>query len=289
MTRAILALAFLMGTAAAGAHPGRRIIVALSSDLSPYQRALDGIQAVVNAEVLKLDADRLDARPGDVVIAVGGRAALETYPNSIHLVYCLAPTVTIPPDQFASVTRVFMGPRPSRIVTAIREIQPAAVRIGVLSGGGAARAYLDADADALGRSDSTLVHAEVGPGPGAGLPSRLRELAGRVDAIWILPDPAIITGANMTVLRDFSWASKVPFYVPMDGLLEKGAVAAISASFEDIGEAAGRAAEAIIAGGVHHSDAFPAGLRVSVNYDAVRETATTIRASGPPPSERVPE
>jgi hypothetical protein len=73
---------------------------------------------------------------------------------------------------------------------------------------------------------------------------------------------------NFTTIKDFSWANHLPFYVPTEGLVEKGGTASISSSFNDIGGAAAKAARDILNGnhvkGIVYSEKVGIAVNVSV-------------------------
>lgn len=102
------------------------------------------------------------------------------------------------------------------------------------------------------------------------LADQLRSLQGRPDAIWIPPDPLLINAQSFAILKGYSWANSVPFYVPNEGLVEKGATACVSSSFYEIGKTAALAARKASLENQTPENYYPESLEVFVNLKAAK-------------------
>ncbi len=105
------------------------------------------------------------------------------------------------------------------------------------------------------------------------LPDHLRRLvAHRADALWLPPDPLLVTSQNFTALREFSASNQIPFYVPNEGLVEKGGVASVSSSFRDIGRAAALAATEALSVRPGRKEIHPEKCETTVNLTAANNS-----------------
>ena len=139
-----------------------------------------------------------------------------------------------------------MVPAPQSLVAGLSRLQPAMKRLALIWSEAGFEPYARAvRAEAAERGiDARLVRI-ADPGE---LPSRLRSLQGRVDALWLAPDARLVTPVGFATLRDFSRAARTPFYAPTAGLVREGATASVAPDWSDIGRAAAAAARRVAAG-----------------------------------------
>jgi hypothetical protein len=261
--------ALLLALAAPLACRASDVAVVLSSDLGPYREALAGFQEFHAAPVDKFNL--VDGPPAlraatRAVVSFGGRAATQGYPDGVALVVCLAPGTRIDRTLRRTVV-VHMMPEPAIATARLMELQPGLRNLGVLwlSEGLAAEAT---GIERAARSRSIEARADRLQ-DGDALPDRLREMAAKhVDAVWLLNDPLLVNAANFSLLREFSWANDVPFYVPNHGLVEQGAVASFSGGFRGSGREAARAVAGLLAGEPVPPDMWPSRCEVTVNLTA---------------------
>lgn len=242
-----LALALLLLPAAVPAR-AQEVAAVLSSDLSAYREALAGFEAAYGSTVPVLSAAaRIRLSTGTrVVVAFGVKAALKTYPKNVVLVYCLAPTADLEPAGPPRAVYVPMVPRPRGLLARLKKAQPSLKVLAVVWQDPSRADYiarLERRADALGLSVLSLQIDGVDE-----LPARLREARDDFDAVWLLPDPQIVTPESFSILRGFSRSTGAPFYAPTEALARRGASGVITVSFREIGRAAAKAAAAAAAG-----------------------------------------
>ena len=90
---------------------------------------------------------------------------------------------------------------------------------------------------------------------------------GKMDAFWLMPDPALINTGSLMVLANFSCANAIPFYAPTAALVQDGASASYSADFSAAGAAAAQAISNIYSGGDQPRVAYPGKAVMLVNKD----------------------
>ncbi len=284
-------LAGLCYLASEGVGQGQEVVAVLSSRLGPYLEAFDGFQQAFGRPVrsIELREDNLEMHDETrVVVAFGGKAALSNYPDHVVLIYCMAPGTRMAPGRRpGSVVEIRMLPRAGSVFSKFRQIQPSLQRIALLWSAPSMEEYLPQVWEAA-RIAGVEVRSERLEVP-ADLPDRVRALYGNVDAIWLLPDPILVNEQSFSILKEFSWANRVPFYAPTAGLVDRGATASVSTSFREIGREAARAVRDVLRGNPVPGTVYPREVEVTLHAKAaevfslrVPEGARRRPGGGPP-------
>ena len=280
MTPRLLARTFLGVLACLGASVSllsaaddRAVVVVLSSKSGPYQQALQGFQRTFGqaARTYALsEGDPKISPETKVIVAIGGKAAVHAYQAGRTLIYCLAPGTKVASDQYdGRLLKIHTSPSVALTIGWFKEIQPSLKRLAILWNGDSIRDYFGQKTNISDRFGVELVSDRIQSNDS--LPDHLRALKGNADAIWLPPDPAIVTAENFATIREFSIANGIPFYAPSEGLVDQGAVAAVSASFEDIGALAGEYARDALSGTLPEGDSvFPEKAHATLNVSAAK-------------------
>lgn len=236
----------------------------LSSDSEHYRQAFEGFQAEWGASVPASVLGRDAVPDASSIVVFGSRAALRPWPEAKAFVACLAPgaapradmvTVELLPDPevlLARMRKLFPGMKTLRVLWS-SDLQDS--EVGELASVGAAQGI------------KVLSERVVNP---SRLPESLRAVAGRADALWLMPDPLLVNARNFAVLREYSAAAHVPFFAPTEGLAEKGATATLAAPFVDVGRAAAKALKELESGGKPHNPYHPTRVVVTVSLSAAK-------------------
>ena len=253
----------------------QELSVVLSSNLSPYIEAFDGVQKAWGRALHRIDLrdDQAPTLPSEtrVVITIGGQAALASYPSHVMVIYCLAPGVVLNKQAI----KIAMTPSATEIIKRLKVVQPTLRRLGIFWASDAQESFLKVLHVAAQQWGIELITKRVG-GIGDlsnGLRSVLRD---GVDGLWLPPDPVLINARSFGIFREFSYANDVPLYVPSSGLLEKGAVASISSNFHHIGQTAGEVAHQILIGDQLPVIVYPERVTFWVNLNAALATSVTV-------------
>jgi len=257
------------------------VVAVMSSRLEPYQEALNGFEKAFGAEVPALDLG--DSRGGikqttKVVVAFGSRAAAQLYPAHALLVYCMAPGVRLSKVSGGKQSiRISMTPPASTILRKIKILQPRLHRLGFLWISDNQEAFNQEMLAAAHKTGIELLSHRLSNTDE--LPDQLRVLhAQHAEALWVPPDPQLLTPDNFNVMRTFSRSSRIPFYVANEGFVEKGATAAIAISFQEIGRSAARVARKILEGNFDGTEAYPDKVVLVVSEQAAAETGLDLTA-----------
>ena len=267
---AVLALS---GAVAARAS---EVLAVLSSDSGHYHQAYEGFQEAWGSSVpYVLLGDVIRSGRRDAVVAFGSRAVLSGAPPSPLLVTCLA--LGARPKRSGETLRVELLPSAPVLAASLKKLLPRLKTLLVLWSSD----YESDDVAALAaaaKEQGFAVRSERVEDP-TDLPARVRAFSGAADALWLMPDPALVNVQNFKTLREYAAAARVPFLAPTEGLAEKGATATLSVSFRDIGRAAATALKARLRGdapgGPVHSDR----IVVTVNVAAAREVGMDLAAA----------
>jgi len=167
-------------------------------------------------------------------VAIGGKAAMQSYSDDSALVYCMSPGTYLKPSDHGGVTvQISMMPRPSTVIGKMKEFQPNLDHVAVLWSSLSYASYLD-DLRKVGTAQGILILGDRLPNVEA-LPDRLRSWKGHAHALLMTSDPLLINDENLVIMRQFSWSNQLPLYCAIGGLANKGATASFSVGYHDIG------------------------------------------------------
>ena len=217
-------------------------IVILSSDLGPFQQALQGFNEEFSqsSRVFNLKQEAPELKGDEIIVAFGGKAALYEYPDGVDLIYGMIPSSSVQPRvNSGSMVRVEMSPPADFLIAQTKIMNPQAEAIAVFNvqdaysgfcenleraaekGGMKARVLSVKNDDELGRA--------------------MEEIAGKVQALWLVPDAMLLNLRTFDSLRGFCQANKIMLLVPTHILVSRGAAASISPDFSESGRSAARA------------------------------------------------
>jgi len=273
-----LHLCLLTAALFAGANAfAEDVVVVVSSELAPYQEALAGVQEALGKSFQVVDLSKTDNVPSArVVITIGGRATLRPYPSDTNVIYCVALGVVLKPGhRKGRRIKISLSPAPLAMLQTLKRLQPDLKRLGVLWNsdsydGYIAQAKLDAEKVGLTLESRRLDSPED-------LPEALRAVRSRVDALWVPPDPLLLTEQSFAGMSDFSVSNRIPLYVSIDNLADKGATAAIATGFRDMGHKAGDIARSVLSGDSSIGDnAYIDRIIITINESYASKTGLTL-------------
>ncbi len=236
----------------------------VSSELGPYVQAYEGFENAIggrsNVQRKSPSAAEL-SESTRFVVAFGGRAASLDFGNKVTLVYCLSPTTSI--DRVHKTVKIQMTPSPEILAYTLHRLQPKLRRLGVLFMAGSYEGYvrqLSQSAKLLGIDVAYQKVEELD-----NLPDHLRGLKKETDALWIPPDPQILSADNVEILKEFCAMNHIPLYTSLLGLVEKGATAGIAPSYRQIGKTAASVLQKLQRGEVVPAEVFSEQIDIMVD------------------------
>lgn len=232
------------------------IAILKSGPLAPYEAVARSFHAAwpEGAVDLSLDAQtpealvqRLQSGPLDVIVAVGLRAATfarDHFPR-VPMVFCAVPNYEHHELNGTWITGVGFDVPERVALRALKDAVPEATRIGVLVGPGESP-FLRAARTAAAANGLTLVEAPVANR--SALAHTARGLVGRVDALWLPPDPQIASRETFEFLLELSLRERKPLLVFSESLVRAGALLSVSPDYEWVGLRAAESVRRVLAG-----------------------------------------
>ena len=236
-----------------------RIAIVKSRDIPPFNQAIEGFKGVVNGEIYEYDMNG-ELKNGryikeiirvwgyDLIFAVGTLAAITASQiKDIPSVYCMV----INPSRFGlqrerHMTGVSARPPMWLILAKFKEIMPDLKRIGVIYNPDKTGHLVDEAEEAADRLHLMLVARPIEGR--RDIASGLCELWGRVDALWLLPDPIVLWEDTFRYMVAEATARGVPIFAFSKSMVESGAFAAVFPDYRGMGTQAGWLAEKVLQG-----------------------------------------
>jgi putative ABC transport system substrate-binding protein len=256
-------------------------VVVKSSVLKPYHDALRGFKETGACDVREVelnddsDLEKIRKMRPDVVLAIGTTAFKKLRMLSdIPVVYVMAVLSEADRALPSNISGVSMEIEPASYFAAMKQVFPAAKRVGLLYDPGNSEtfveeAYQDARAAGLHLSDRKL------PDP-AGLAASLSTMRDTIDILWILPDPTVATPETIEYLLRFSIQQNIPLFAFSKKYVEMGAIASLDVDPYDMGAQAADIAKGIAGGGKGPVRVYARKTRLSINGKAANKMGIRI-------------
>lgn len=269
--------AFVLLASVSGPAAAQEVVAVLASEQRAQRETYQSFQAAFGKPVPVVPLGEDIPAGAKVVVAFGGKAAIAPYPGRVTLIYAIAPGLIVGPKSHDGRSiKVMMEPEPGALLHALQSLQPKLKRLAVLwssaiRGPAVERLVKLGAARGIAVSAERLEHSR-------GLPDRLRRLEGKVDAIWLPPDPLLINESSFGVIKHYSYDNDIPFYAPTEGLAEQGATAAVAVSNKEMGRQAAAAAKAVLKGSEVASELYSDKVSVTINRAAAEQVELTVPA-----------
>jgi putative ABC transport system substrate-binding protein len=169
------------------------------------------------------------------VLAVGlqARAAVEGL-RDLPVLLTMVPQVEPWIAAQANRSGIEMLLSPRQHLETLRRVFPRAARIGLVFDPEQTGGYVREAKSAAAALNLTLETREIAQP--RELSRQLAELRGRVDVIWVLPDPTVLQAENLNILLLASFESRIPLYGFARKYVELGAIAAAQLDFAALGD-----------------------------------------------------
>lgn len=257
--------------ACAGAAAAGNTAAILSSAGGAYMEAFSSFQAAYGESVPYYDLSREKPvlPPGTTtIVTFGGKAASYPWPQGSNVVYVMAAGLLIKAPPLGKAVKIRLLPEFPVIVNKLKQIQPGLRRLRIFWMAPYYARYAE-PFTIEGQKLGIQVTAQRVMSPDE-LPALLRQTPGEADALWIPPDPLLVTAENLMIIKEFSWANGLPFYGSTKGMTRDGAAASIGVSFREMGAAAARAAARLNSGEDVPELLSPERPEITLNATAAR-------------------
>ena len=298
-TRAVLLALVLLAVALTGTSAqegGPTVVVIKSASVGPYEEALRGFKAAFRHRVVaeqdlegdvergrKFIADVQAKMKPDLVFALGPWAlqAVIGHAVTVPIVYAM---VLNPPSivgETKNVTGASMNVPVEQSMRLFKQLGPKVRRIGVVYSQ-AKTGYLVRRATTVAEAEGLqLVGKEIRTVKDA-IPALDSVLDEGVDALWIVPDEAVLVPGVVQHMLLVSYRKKIPLVGLSDAHAQQGALLSLSfASSEDIGRQAGELAASIVQGKAPVEIPYTVArqLKLTVNLKAAQKLGVDVPKS----------
>ena len=279
----ILAVLLLWGFPAFAAE----VVVVQGERMAPFEAAFRGFEATAGVRSVErftlsdmrgADVARAvrEARPR-LVLAVGRDALVKVRDiREIPVVYVMVATPESTGAAGRNVTGVEMTVPAERYLSLLASGFKAK-RVGIIFNPAKTGAQVQEARQAAERLGITLVTRKADDPREA--VRELSSLKGKVDALWLLPDPSVVTRDTMEAFVLFSQQNRVPVVSFAAKYLQMGAAAAFEVDPVDMGRQAGRMARRILDGTPPESvrPEQPARTQLKVNHAVARNLGLALK------------
>lgn len=250
----LAALVAVVTALPAAAEPKVKLSVLVAQTTAPYQRALAGFKRAwdgpVQTHVLEFEDDavaRVRAEKPGIVLAVGVKAAKAAQAlGDVPVVYCMVLEPKANGVGAPHVVGVPLEIPPQVQLGELKRVLPGAQRVGLVYNPTRFGADLEAAHAAATRLGLTL-HAEPASST-AQFPEALKKLLPKVQALWLVADPTVVTQETFRLMLESASANRLPLLVFNDEFVRRGALLAVSPDFEGAGIEAARIARELAEG-----------------------------------------
>lgn len=277
----IASMLAVLSAAALNSAEAFEVVVVKSADLKPHQDVLRGFKDVCSCTVREVkikDGDNLDKirrKKPDLVFAIGATALKRVRNlNDLPIVYTLAVLSETDRELPPNISGVSMNISPATYLTAIKEVFPGANRIGLLYDPKNAQTYVDEAKRSFSKGGLELTAVSVSGH--AGLASTLGDLRSKIDILWMLPDPSVVTPEIVEYLLRFSIQNDLPIFAFSRKYVDMGAVASLDVDPYDMGAQAGELAKTIASGQKGPIRVSPRKTHLSINIKAAKKMGIKI-------------
>ena len=282
----LLALLMLAATARAGA---RTVLVIKSADIPQYQAPLDAFRRSAGTETIVIDLGgsrqggeaairkALEAGKPDAIFALGGQAAWlgrRVLPDT-PLVFAMVLGWQRYGLNEGAVTGVAVEMPAHDVLTRLKLVFPHVKKVGLIT----SEQTLAQRTESIRKAAAGLAievfeekvrHSDDVPGA-------YRRMRTEIDALWMLPDPLVVTRNNFAYLEERSKRDGIGFLAFSENFVRAGALVSVAPSYETMGsQAATLLGRLIEDSGRPPAVQAPLGSRLVINAATMRTLGLEI-------------
>ncbi len=258
------------------------VIAVKNADLKPYEEVLRGIRDSCGCTVreLKLREDegveKILKKPPDAVVAIGTSVFKKVREiKGLPVIYTMVMPSEVAGPLSPKISGVGMDIDPLESIVAITEVLPKAKRIGIVYNPQYTGAFVGEAVKAAAVAGVELVLKEAHDP--RDVPRLVDELPKRIDALWMLPDPTVITSAMVEYLLQFSFRHNVPIFSFAAKYVEMGAVAALVVDPHTMGVEAGEIVKTLATGRKNPIRLYARAPRLLINTKVAAKMGLKIK------------
>jgi putative ABC transport system substrate-binding protein len=279
-----IVLIFLVSAQACG-----EVLVIQSLPIKPYDDAFQGFKSTCKEKIDRLVGPELNetevatrvrrARP-ELILAIGMDAVVKLKGiKDIPIVYVMVLNPNTILNNGDNITGISMNLAPEKQFSVMRELLPQIKKIGIIFDQAKTGPYVGRVYNAASIMGIELMTKQVHSSKEA--LSTLEGMAGKVDALWLIPDTTVVNPTTVDLLLLSSIEKKLPVITFSEKYAEKGALLALEVDAFQSGKQAGEMAEKILAGksasAVKNEDSR--GVNLTVNMVVAKKLGIPIKTN----------
>lgn len=266
------------------------IAVLKSHDLEPFNQALAGFVAACSTAVTEYDLrgtkkdessilQRLTAAKPKLVVAIGPLAA-QVAKERIRDIPTIFVMVSNPPKhglRGEKLAGVSLDIPVETQLTMYKALMPRVQTLGVISDPEKTGAMVQEAKSIAQTLNLQILSVQVTSQKE--VPTALRSLLGKIDALWMLPDDTVITPESFKFLLLAAFENNLPFIVVSDIFVEAGALASLSPDYTDVGRQGCHLATEITSGQPDVLDVRvvpPSKVNLAINLKTANKIGLTL-------------
>lgn len=241
----LLLLALL---AVAGVAEANGVVIVADGRVPQYREALTAAKEVLRSaptiDPAAADAaDQLKRADASVILVVGQKALqiAKAAAPSTPIVFCMVLGAGAAPSR--TVTGVKLEVAASAQLQQMKQVHPGAKRLGVIYDPHNSAAFVEDAVKSAGAHGFTVVARPVNDP--RDVRGALADIAGSIDALWLVPDSRLLTAEMFNFLLTFTLERKIALFGFLDSFTAAGALASIAPDYQEIGKRAGKLAAEI--------------------------------------------
>lgn len=286
-----IAVAMLLAASAVPAAREYRVLVIISGDLPQYTAPAEAFIAAHQGEARVVDVgdskengrrrieQAVAKAPVDAVFAVGAKAvwmakeALPDLPRTFAMV--------IDREQYglgAKESGVSLEMPVDALLTRFKLLLPGLERLGLIASDQASQTAVERAREAARELGIELVVERVRFSDG--VPGAYRRIRSEISALWMMPDPVVVTHDNFRYLADRTKHDRVAFLAFSENFVRAGALLSVSPDYATMGsQAAALLHRHLDSPGVEPVVQPPIGSSLVVNAETARELGISVDAT----------
>lgn len=234
----------------------QEIAVIKSTNIKPYNEALEGFKNVCNADIEEYvlsDSDSskilrdIHKNKPDLILTIGLNALSEVmHIRDIPIVYTMVSNPKSVLSGERNITGISMNISAEKQINALFEFLPTLKRIGIVyDPERTIHLFEEAKDSASSLGISIVSQAVHNPKE---VPTAIKDMTGKIDAFWMLPDATVINQETTKYLLLFSFENRIPVLAFSDKYVELGFLLSLDTDHVDIGQQAGELANRVLSG-----------------------------------------
>lgn len=285
---AAFAVALVLAVTPASAVRHSRVLVVTSNDVPQYRQPVEAFVAAHTGDVRVIDIggskesgrDRIrravTERPVDAVFAVGAQAAWisrEVLPD-----VPLAFAMVLDWQRYglgANASGISVELPVDALLTRFKLLLPSLRRLGIITSDQASSVTLADAGAAAAELGIELVREAVSVSED--VPGAYRRIRSTIDALWMIPDPIVVTHDNFRYLANRTLHDDIAFLAFSENFVRAGALLSVSPDYATMGSQAAALIDRVVATKVGSSTVqAPIGSSLVINAKTARELGIDV-------------